>query len=301
MVLSRLAAGDRAWHDRLWPSRKGQLRRYPNSGEAGFGQLAGDQGGCRRYRGEGQDADHRGRPRRRQGAELRGRQGHRHLGERRAETCNADPCAAAAELEKAGVDFTVHVVGFGTTAEENRQLQCIADKTGGRFLGASNASELKTAMTKTVELVAKPEPPKQNVISFKKAILKLDNAHNSQFVYESSGNRINSVPIKDEMQLSPGRYSLQDSRHNHTSANFEIKAGEILNINQIAGSLVLKNAPRSQYIYNEAGNDRLNSVPFAEAVHLPPGRYKLTDGSTSQLSEAFEVKVGEETVIDFNQ
>jgi hypothetical protein len=217
------------------------------------------------------------------------------------ETCNADPCAAAAELEKAGVDFTVHVVGFGTTAEENRQLQCIADKTGGRFLGASNASELKTAMTKTVELVAKPEPPKQNVISFKKAILKLDNAHNSQFVYESSGNRINSVPIKDEMQLSPGRYSLQDSRHNHTSANFEIKAGENLNINQIAGSLVLKNAPRSQYIYNEAGNDRLNSVPFDEAVHLPPGRYKLTDGSTSQLSEAFEVKVGEETVIDFNQ
>ena len=29
------------------------------------------------------------------------------------ETCNADPCAAAAELEKSGVDFTVHVVGFG--------------------------------------------------------------------------------------------------------------------------------------------------------------------------------------------
>ena len=126
------------------------------------------------------------------------------------ETCNADPCAAATELEKSGVDFTVHVVGFGTTQEENRQLQCIADKTGGRFLGAKNAAELKTAMAQTAQLVAKPEPLKQNVVSFKKAILKLDNAHTSQFIYESSGNRINSVPTKQEMQLSPGRYSLQD-------------------------------------------------------------------------------------------
>jgi hypothetical protein len=73
------------------------------------------------------------------------------------ETCNADPCAAAAELERAGVDFTVHVVGFATSEEENRQLQCLAKNTGGRFLGAGNASQLKEAMTATIKLVAKPE------------------------------------------------------------------------------------------------------------------------------------------------
>jgi Ca-activated chloride channel family protein len=56
------------------------------------------------------------------------------------ETCNADPCAAATELEETGVDLAVHVVGFGTTQEENRQLQCIASKTGGRFLGAKERS-----------------------------------------------------------------------------------------------------------------------------------------------------------------
>jgi hypothetical protein len=217
------------------------------------------------------------------------------------ETCNADPCAAATELEKAGVDFTVHVVGFGTTQEENRQLQCIASKTGGRFLGAKNAAELKTAMAQTAQLVAKPEPLKQNVVSLKKAILKLDTAHTGQFIYESSGNRINSVPSKKEMQLSPGWYSLQDSRHMHTSANFEIKSGQTLELNQIAGSLRLKDAPRPQFIYNEEGNNRLNSTPFSGAVHLPPGRYKLNDGSTSQLSEAFEIRAGEETVIDFSQ
>ncbi|MEM7044707.1 MAG: vWA domain-containing protein [Pseudomonadota bacterium] len=74
------------------------------------------------------------------------------------ETCDADPCAAAAELEASGIDFTVHVVGFDLTAEEKTQLQCIADNTGGRFLSADNAPELHAAMEQTVQLVAEPEP-----------------------------------------------------------------------------------------------------------------------------------------------
>ena len=74
------------------------------------------------------------------------------------ETCNADPCAAAAELEANGIDFTVHVVGFDLTEEEKDQLQCIADNTGGKFLSADNAPELHAAMATTVQLVAEPEP-----------------------------------------------------------------------------------------------------------------------------------------------
>lgn len=74
------------------------------------------------------------------------------------ETCDADPCAAAAELEAAGIDFTVHVVGFDLTDEEKEQLQCVADNTGGKFLSADNAPELHTAMATTVQLVAEPEP-----------------------------------------------------------------------------------------------------------------------------------------------
>lgn len=69
------------------------------------------------------------------------------------ETCNADPCALANELEASGVDFTVHVVGFGVTAEESKQLECIADNTGGQYLSASSAGELTTALTETVATV----------------------------------------------------------------------------------------------------------------------------------------------------
>ncbi|MDF1871565.1 VWA domain-containing protein [Vannielia sp.] len=75
------------------------------------------------------------------------------------ETCDPDPCAAARALEQAGVDFTAHVVGFDVSeAEALRQMQCIADETGGTFHTASNADELSTAMVQIVDVVEAPEP-----------------------------------------------------------------------------------------------------------------------------------------------
>ncbi|NQY98823.1 MAG: VWA domain-containing protein [Henriciella sp.] len=66
------------------------------------------------------------------------------------ETCNADPCALAADLEASGADFTAHIIGFGLKDEEFATLQCIATETGGQFLNASTAAELSAAMTATV-------------------------------------------------------------------------------------------------------------------------------------------------------
>ncbi len=75
------------------------------------------------------------------------------------ETCHADPCAVAAELEKRGVDFTAHVIGFDVAGREGvSQLQCLAKNTGGEYLTAKNATELKKALSKAVEKVV--EAPK---------------------------------------------------------------------------------------------------------------------------------------------
>lgn len=64
------------------------------------------------------------------------------------ETCNADPCAVGKELEKAGIDFTAHVIGFDLRkgSQAQRQLQCLAASTGGRYLDAANAQELNRAL-----------------------------------------------------------------------------------------------------------------------------------------------------------
>ncbi|WP_136253985.1 vWA domain-containing protein [Onishia niordana] len=70
------------------------------------------------------------------------------------ETCDLDPCEVGRQLEATGVDFTAHVVGFDVRAKEDqRQLACLAEATGGRFLTAATATELREAL-KTVS-----EPP----------------------------------------------------------------------------------------------------------------------------------------------
>lgn len=74
------------------------------------------------------------------------------------ETCAQNICAMAEEMEKTGVDLTVHTVGFALDDKAAvGQLQCLAEKTGGISVLAQNAAELEVALRKTVE--ARPAAP----------------------------------------------------------------------------------------------------------------------------------------------
>ncbi len=78
------------------------------------------------------------------------------------ETCKGDPCALGRELEASGVDFTAHVVGFGLTAEEGKQVACLAEETGGKYIVANDLDSLKDALQNTVvasESAPSPPPP----------------------------------------------------------------------------------------------------------------------------------------------
>ena len=89
------------------------------------------------------------------------------------ETCDPDPCGTAKELEKQGIDFVTHVIGFNVDKKTSQQLECIASATGGEYFSAKNAAALNEAMkviAKKVEVVEpKPEPkpivvmPKNNL------------------------------------------------------------------------------------------------------------------------------------------
>ncbi|MCB1573943.1 MAG: VWA domain-containing protein, partial [Xanthomonadales bacterium] len=75
------------------------------------------------------------------------------------ETCNLDPCAVGAELEKSGVDFTAHVVGFDVSDPKHQaQLRCLAENTGGRYFNARNADELGAAIEGAVSVSTEPPP-----------------------------------------------------------------------------------------------------------------------------------------------
>ncbi|HHG89004.1 MAG TPA: VWA domain-containing protein, partial [Devosia sp.] len=71
------------------------------------------------------------------------------------ETCGANICELGSALEAQGVDFTAHVVGFGVTEEEGRQIACLADNTGGQYFAADDADALVVALN---EVVVAPTP-----------------------------------------------------------------------------------------------------------------------------------------------
>lgn len=75
------------------------------------------------------------------------------------ETCEADPCAVAAELEAGGVNFTAHVIGFGLSREQGAQLTCIADNTGGAYFDAGDGESLAEALTQSVTATIDQAPP----------------------------------------------------------------------------------------------------------------------------------------------
>jgi len=81
------------------------------------------------------------------------------------ESCNADPCAVASELNQAGINFTAHVIGFDVGDADQAQLQCIAENTGGRFFAARDAAGLKASLDEAAEMATEKIPEAQVTLS----------------------------------------------------------------------------------------------------------------------------------------
>lgn len=77
------------------------------------------------------------------------------------ETCDADPCALGEALAASGVDFIAHVVGFGLSEQEGRQVACLAENTGGRYLQADDPVGLQAALQQA--MIETPPPPAQPI------------------------------------------------------------------------------------------------------------------------------------------
>lgn len=73
------------------------------------------------------------------------------------ETCDADPCAVAAELAASGHGIRAHVVGFGLTEKEAAGLSCVTEQTGGMLLRPQSGAELAAALDQIA--TAQPAPP----------------------------------------------------------------------------------------------------------------------------------------------
>ena len=137
------------------------------------------------------------------------------------ETCEADPCALGRELARDGVGFTAHVVGFGMTQHEGRQVACLAENTGGKYVPANNADELTDALRDLVNVEPEPEPepviqarpvhftwrdtaggPHLNSRAFQMVIRPLDDGDAPENIRLWHHER----PYSAEANMMPGRY-----------------------------------------------------------------------------------------------
>jgi Ca-activated chloride channel family protein len=144
------------------------------------------------------------------------------------ETCGGDPCALGKELEASGVDFTADVVGFGLTAVEGRQVACLAENTGGKYIQASDEAALKEALAETVAApvpapVPAPEPQPAP------APAEVDYNLTPRAVLKDGGPAPDNVDVfyeafKDDAQGTQGQHV--DFGYNHIS--FKLPAGDYI-------------------------------------------------------------------------
>jgi len=154
-----------------------------------------------------------------------------------AESCNRDPCALGRELEAAGADFTVHVIGFALASEtESAGLRCLAEATGGGYYAARDAQQLSAALIATIAapLPAPPEAaPTTGHIVLRATELDGGPEIASGLAWRVAAAGAEPVFSADdagvvEEKIAPGKYVAQVQRASDSSkgsAEFELLAG----------------------------------------------------------------------------
>lgn len=70
-----------------------------------------------------------------------------------AETCGGDPCAYIDRLSRMGIKMKVDIVGLGLRRDKDAidQLNCIAQKSGGKYYDANTSADLINGITDSVK------------------------------------------------------------------------------------------------------------------------------------------------------
>lgn len=75
------------------------------------------------------------------------------------ESCDGDICDVVTKAKAEGIEFKLHIVGFGLKEGEIEQLKCAAQAGDGRYYDAANAGALSDGLAEaTSETVDDPDP-----------------------------------------------------------------------------------------------------------------------------------------------
>ena len=189
------------------------------------------------------------------------------------ETCDADPCATAKELEKMGIDFVTHVVGFNVDKQTEKQLKCIADVTGGEYFSAKDATALSEAMKDivkridhNVEISASEEKDGKGVKAMHLIYPVIDSKVSKSHIYRClTGKEQVCVTHLDE-----GKYLLISTYNKlKKETAFEVKASEVSKVNVVLGG---------------SGTVEISASEDEEGEHVKAGHliYPVTNGKVAK-------------------
>ncbi|MFD1614304.1 vWA domain-containing protein [Gelatiniphilus marinus] len=74
------------------------------------------------------------------------------------ESCDGNICDIVSKAKTDGIDFKLHIVGFGLEEGETEQLKCAANAGGGKYYDAANASDLGKGLTEATNTTV-DDPP----------------------------------------------------------------------------------------------------------------------------------------------
>ena len=218
------------------------------------------------------------------------------------ETCEADPCALGRQLEESGVDFTAHVVGFGLSDEDGKQVACLAEETGGKYLKAEDADTLGEALTTTVvEAAPEPEPapePKPTRPEFNVAVRAMLSADGP--IVEDGGSVLWEFRVINDagkvekkvvhrryaaehmVSLEPGRYMMRTRLGKiDLEREIDVSADAVFDEDVILDAGIVEIVPKRKADDSDATKDARVEVFFG----------KLKDGAYGRAS--FYVRAGE--------
>lgn len=213
------------------------------------------------------------------------------------ETCDLDPCQVGQELSQLGVDFTAHVVGFDIEKpEQQAQLRCLAENTGGRYFNARDGEELGAALNAAVQVSTSVPPPaearlmavEQGSITQEIVVEWEGPADASDYItvvlpeadtrdYLDYDSHLKAgVPARFNLPPTPGDYELRyvsPIRESSVLARRAIKVVE-QSISVSAPSEVMAGTKVAIDAYGPAGNDHwIGFAPAGSDAHSYVGSY----------------------------
>ncbi len=147
------------------------------------------------------------------------------------ESCDGDICQVVSAAKTEGIDFKLHIVGFGLKEGEEKQLKCAAEAGDGNYYDAANAGGLGEVLTEaTAETI---DDSKDNYSIFATKNGEAVDAWVRAYAQGSDKSVDVARTYRDSafIYLSPGKYRidvrpLENTKITGTTFSVEMKEGE---------------------------------------------------------------------------